>query len=64
VPLFVVTHRPEDAPGDGEFTFVNGLDASSAVGRLLEGFAETANLEHVGLLQSPFATHITYRVVP
>jgi len=107
VPLFVVTHRPEDAPGDGEFTFVNGLDeaiarAGQAAGskdvgigggadvirqalragyveelsisiapvilgggkRLFEGFAETVNLEHVGLLQSPFATHITYRVVP
>ena len=23
----------------------------------------TVNLEHVGLLQSPFATHITYRIV-
>jgi len=99
VPLFVVTHRREDAPGDGELTFVNGLDeaiarARQAAGskdvgigggadvirqalragyveelsisiapvilgggkRLLEGFAETANLEHVGLLQSPFAT--------
>jgi hypothetical protein len=28
--------------------------------RLLD---ETVNLEHVGLLQSPFATHITYRIV-
>src|SRR5436190_4312172 len=26
VPFFIVTHRPQDAPGDGEFTFVNGLD--------------------------------------
>jgi hypothetical protein len=24
---------------------------------------ETVNLEHVGLLQSPLATHITYRIV-
>jgi len=31
--------------------------------RLFEGFDGTMNLEHVGLLQSPFATHITYRVV-
>jgi dihydrofolate reductase len=23
-----------------------------------------SRLEHVGLLQSPFATHLTYRVVP
>ena len=107
VPLFVVTHRPEDAPGDGEFTFVDGLDEAIArarqvsggkdvaVGggadvirqalhaghveemsisiapvilgggkRLSEGFDDTVNLEHVALLQSPFATHITYRVVP
>jgi dihydrofolate reductase len=106
VPLFVVTHRPEDEPVGGGFTFVNGLDeaiarAREAAGgkdvgigggadvigqalragyleelsisiapvilgggkRLFDGFDETVNLEHVGLLQSPFATHITYRVV-
>ena len=31
--------------------------------RLFDGFEESVNLEHVRLLQSPFATHITYRVV-
>jgi dihydrofolate reductase len=31
--------------------------------RLFEGFDESLNLEHVRLLQSPFATHITYRVL-
>jgi dihydrofolate reductase len=31
--------------------------------RLFEGFDQTINLEHLGLLQSPFATHISYRVV-
>jgi hypothetical protein len=31
--------------------------------RLFDGFDESVNLEHVGLLKSPFATHITYRVV-
>jgi hypothetical protein len=30
--------------------------------RLFEDFDESLNLEHVRLLQSPFATHITYRV--
>lgn len=106
VPFFVVTHRPEDAPADGGFTFVNGLDeaiaqARAAAGgklvfvmggadvirqalhagiveelsisiapvvlgagkRLFDDFDQAMNLEHVGLLQSPFATHITYRVV-
>ena len=106
VPLFVVTHRPEDAPSEGGFTFVDGLGeaidrARQAAGgkdisvgggadvirqalrgrhvdelsisiapvilgggkRLFDGFEETMNLEHVGLLQSPFATHITYRIV-
>ena len=101
VPLFVVTHRPEDQPAEGGFTFVDGLD--EAIGRarqaagskdisvgggadvirqalraghveelsisiapvilgggklLFDGYDETMNLEHVGLLQSPFATHI------
>jgi len=106
VPLFVITHRPEDEPAEGGFTFVNGLDEAIArareagggkdVGigggadvirqalraghveelsisiapvilgggkRLFDGFVETVNLEHVGLLQSPLATHITYRIV-
>ncbi len=31
--------------------------------RLFDGFEETVPLEHQRLLQSPFATHITYRVV-
>lgn len=104
-PFFVVTHRPEDAPTDAGFTFVNGLDdaiaqAREAAGdklvfvmggadvirqalragyveelsisiapvvlgggkRLFDGFDEALTLEHLGLLQSPFATHITYRV--
>jgi dihydrofolate reductase len=106
MPLFVVTHRPEDEPTEGGFTFVNGLDeaisrAGEAAGgkdvgigggadvirqalragnvdelslsiapvilgggkRLFDDFDRTMNLEHLGLLQSPFATHITYRVV-
>ena len=106
VPFFIVTHRPEDAPPDAGFTFVNGLDeaiaqARDAAGdkdvhviggadvirqalrsgyvdelsitiapvvlgagkRLFDDFDETVRLEHLRLLQSPFATHITYRVV-
>ena len=31
--------------------------------RLFDGFEQTLTLEHARLLQSPFATHITYRVV-
>jgi dihydrofolate reductase len=106
VPFFIVTHRPEDAPADAGFTFVNSLDeavarAREAAGgkdvfvmggadvirqalragyveelsvsiapvvlgggkRLFDGFDETVRLEHLNLLQSPFATHVTYRVV-
>jgi dihydrofolate reductase len=106
VPLFVVTHRVQDEPPAGGFTFVSGLDeaivrARDAAGgkdvsigggadvirqalradhvdelsisiapvilgggkRLFEGFDQTMNLAHLSLLQSPFATHMTYRVV-
>jgi dihydrofolate reductase len=106
IPLFVVTHRPQEQPAGGGFVFVNGLDEAIARGRavagdkdvfvmggadmirqalrggyveeltitiapvilgagkrLFEGFDESLNLEHVRLLQSPFATHITYRVL-
>jgi dihydrofolate reductase len=31
--------------------------------RLFEGFEESLELEHLALRQSPFATHITYRVL-
>jgi dihydrofolate reductase len=107
IPLFVVTHRPEEEPPEGGFDFVDGLDEAiararavagdknvSVMGgadlirqalragyveeltitiapvilgggkRLFDGFDESLNLEHVRLLQSPLATHITYRVLP
>jgi hypothetical protein len=35
----------------------------SAGKRLFDDFDQPLTLEHVNLLQSPFATHITYRVV-
>jgi dihydrofolate reductase len=107
VPFFIVTHRPEDAPADAGFTFVNGLDEAIAQAReaaadskdvfvmggadvirqalraghvdelsisiapvvlgsgkrLFDDFDEPVRLEHLELRQSPFATHITYRVV-
>jgi dihydrofolate reductase len=105
-PFFIVTHRPEDAPADAGFEFVNGVDeaivrareeaggkdvfvmggadvirqalraghveelsisiAPMVLGggkRLFDDLDQTVNLEHLDLLQSPFATHITYRVV-
>jgi len=31
--------------------------------RLFDGFEQILNLEHAALLQSPFATHITCRIV-
>jgi hypothetical protein len=31
--------------------------------RLFEGFDEPLRLEHLRLLQSPFATHVSYRVL-
>jgi dihydrofolate reductase len=31
--------------------------------RLFEGFEKTVGLEHIGVLQSPWATHVRYRVV-
>jgi dihydrofolate reductase len=107
VPMFIVTHRPQDAPADGGFTFVDGLEealarAREAAGgkdvsvmggadvirqalragqveelaisiapvvlgggkRLFDdGFRETLRLEHLRVLQSPFATHLSYRVL-
>src|SRR5918997_1443736 len=33
VPFFIVTHRPQDAPADAGFTFVDGLDEALARAR-------------------------------
>lgn len=106
VPFFILTHRTEDQPPGGEFTFVAGLDAAlqharSAAGdkdigimggaetirqalgtgvldeliitvapvvlgagkRLFEGFDRTVLLELQDVTQSPWATHVRYRVV-
>ncbi len=106
LPFFIVTHRPEDEPEGGGFTFVSGVaeavrQAVDAAGgkdvhvmggadlirqalpagyveelsisiapvvlgggkRLFDDFDETVILEHLRVVQSPFATHITYRVV-
>jgi dihydrofolate reductase len=106
VPLFVVTHRMQDAPPpETGFRFVGGVEEAVATAReaagdrdvavmggadvirqalgaglldelsitiapvvlgggkrLFDGFGQTVVLEHAGLLQSPFATHITYRL--
>jgi dihydrofolate reductase len=38
MPVFVVTHRPEEEPDTGEFTFVGGFE--EAIGRAKEAAAE------------------------
>ncbi|HTS14860.1 MAG TPA: dihydrofolate reductase family protein [Candidatus Sulfotelmatobacter sp.] len=105
VPFFVVTHRPDEEPATGGFTFVGSLTeavdrARAAAGdrdvslmggadlirqalhdglvdqlsisiapvtlgagkRLFEGFQDQLELEPIGVRQSPYATHISYRV--
>lgn len=37
VPFFIVTHRPEEAPAGGGFTFVNGLEQAIARAREAAG---------------------------
>lgn len=37
VPLFIVTHRPDEEPQDAGFTFVDGLDAAVAQARSVAG---------------------------
>ena len=106
IPLFVLTHRPDDAPAGDGFTFVSGFEDAVAQAeaaaldkevyvmggadvirqalragyvkeltlsvapvvlgggkRLFDGFEQKLDLEHVRTLQSPWATHITYRVL-
>jgi dihydrofolate reductase len=105
VPFFIVTHRPDEEPREGGFTFVDGLDEAMRRARavaggkdvqvmggadlirqalragyvdeftltiapivlgggkaLFDGFEADLQLEHVRVLQSPLATHLTYRV--
>jgi dihydrofolate reductase len=42
VPVFVVTHHPEDEPDTGEFTFVDGFDAAIARARTAAGDKDVA----------------------
>lgn len=106
VAFFIVTHRPEEGPAEGGFTFVDGLDTAleraravagdrdvhimggadlirqalrarvideftltiapvvlGAGKRLFDGFVESLEFEHLGVRRSPFATHITYRLL-
>jgi dihydrofolate reductase len=37
IPLFIVTHRPEEAPEDGEFAFVAGVEEAVARAREAAG---------------------------
>ena len=37
VPFFIVTHRPDDAPAEGGFTFVGGLDEALELARTAAG---------------------------
>jgi dihydrofolate reductase len=103
VPFFIVTHRPEDEPDGGGFTFVGSLDealarAREAAGdkdvgimggadiirqalragvvdeltistapvvlgagkRLFEGFDLSLDMVPIRVLQSTYATHVTY----
>ncbi len=105
IPVFVVTHRPEEQPPGDEFVFVAGVgraiaQAEAAAGdkqvhvmggaqvirqalsdglvdelsiiiapvllgdgkRLFDGYSQPAELEHLGVRQSPFATFIDYAV--
>jgi dihydrofolate reductase len=105
VPFFIVTHRPEEEPEGGAFTFVPGVReaverAAEAAGdkdvhvmggadvirqaleeglvdeltlivapvvlgggkRLFEGFTASLELEQLGVVQSPLATFVEYRV--
>ena len=47
MPLFVVTHRPQDAPSEGGFTFVKGLDKAIGRARQAEG-GKDISVEGVG----------------
>ncbi len=105
LPFFIVTHRPEEQPAGGAFTFVSGVReaidaAKEAAGdkdvhvmggadvirqaledglvdeltiiiapvvlgggkRLFDGFANSLELEQVGVRQSAYATFVDYRV--
>jgi len=53
VPFFIVTHRPQDAPADAGFTFVDGLDEAIARAREVAGSKDVFVMggADVGLLQ-------------
>ncbi len=46
LPFFIVTHRPEEEPADGAFTFVSGVEA--AVERALQAAAPGKDIHVMG----------------
>ena len=74
VPLFIVTHRPEEEPEGAGFTFVSGVQEAVEQARQAAGqkdvhvmggadvIRQSLELEQLGVRQSQYATFIDYRV--
>jgi dihydrofolate reductase len=60
LPFFIVTHRPDEEPEGGGFTFVSGVE--EAVRRAVEA-AGAKDVHVMGVRQSQYATFIDYRVL-
>src|ERR671910_376992 len=58
-PFFILTHRHEDELVVSVAPVVLGSGK-----RLFEGFDKDVALEQVGVVQSPWVTHLRYRVLP
>lgn len=56
VPLIVVTHRPEDAPHEGGFTFVDGLERAIDEASVLAGERQVFVMGGADVLRQSLAT--------
>ena len=58
-PFFIVTHRPEEAPADAGFTFVNGVDEAIAQAREAAGGKDVAVMGGADVIrQALLAGHV------
>jgi len=58
VPFFIVTHRPEEQPDDGEFVFVSGLQAALDQASVAAGEKEVHIMGGADIIRQGLATRV------
>ncbi len=58
IPVFVVTHRPEEQPPGGEFTFIGGLDEAIERARAAAGDKQVHVMGGAQIIRQALSAHL------